>query len=149
MRIYTAFDRPPSVTLTCNDPSRAKQEFKDDADINVIVKRFGLLGKLPTGVRMPTYGDFTAVSNFHDAANAIAQARESFSAMPAEVRARFQNDAGAFVAFCSDPANSAEAEKLGLVEKALRPAPEPVSPPAPGTVVSGDATPRREAPASP
>lgn len=101
--------------LSCADKSLAVQSAAEECDINTIVKRFGLTGQLPSGVRAPTYGDFTEVVDFQTAMNAIATARESFDTLPAHVRARFQNDPAAFVDFCSDDANRAEAVKLGLV----------------------------------
>lgn len=101
--------------LKCEDPSLTKQSFLEESDINTIVKRFGITGEIPTPVRMPTYGDFTGVTDFKSAMDAIAQANESFDAMPAEVRARFHNDPQEFVQFCSDENNRAEAQRLGLV----------------------------------
>lgn len=101
--------------LKCEDASLTKQSFAEEVDINTIVKRFNLTGQLPVGVRMPTYGDFEVVDDYHSAANAIAQASEAFDAMPAHVRARFHNDPAEFVAFCSDGKNRDEAVKLGLV----------------------------------
>lgn len=100
--------------LKCEDPSLTVQDERDEVDINTIVQRFGLAGKLPEGVRTPVYGDFTGLRTYHDAANAIAMANESFETMPAHVRERFNNDPGAFVDFCSNDANRAEATKLGL-----------------------------------
>lgn len=111
--------------LDCSkEPSLAKQAFKDECDINTIVKRFGIGGEMPVNVRMPTYGDFTGVSDYREALHAIRDAEASFMAMPAAVRARFANDPGAFVDFCSNPANREEAEKLGLVEAAAAPSPK-------------------------
>ena len=107
--------------IACEDPSLAHQSFAEDADINTIVRRFGLTGELPSGVVAPVYGDFSGVVDFHSAMNAIAKANESFDAMPAEVRYRFGNDPGRFVEFCSDPANQVEAENLGLVFKSPEP----------------------------
>lgn len=104
--------------LACVDESRAKQSFAEECDINTIVRRFGLSGELPTGVRMPTYADFTGIFDFHSAMNAIAQAGEAFDSMPAHVRARFDNDPAKFVDFCSQEENRAEAIKLGLVDPA-------------------------------
>lgn len=101
--------------LECKDVSLAQQHFAEECDINTIVKRFGLTGELPSDVRAPTYGDFVGIVDFHSAMNAIARANEAFDEMPAEVRARFQNNPAEFVAFCSDEKNRAEAEKLGLV----------------------------------
>ena len=42
--------------LECKDPSKTVQADKDDADINTIVKRFGLGMALPQGVRLPSTG---------------------------------------------------------------------------------------------
>ena len=112
------------TALVCDDPSLAVQSERDECDINTIVMRFGLTGTLPTGVRAPTYGDFTGVSDYREALEAIQAADDSFYAMPAEVRARFQNDPARFVDFCSDPRNIDEARSLGLappVESGLAP----------------------------
>lgn len=95
-------------------PTLTKQSFAEEVDINTIVKRFNLTGQLPEDVRMPTYADFEGIFTFQDAMDAIVSARESFDAMPAAVRLRFNNDPARFVDFCSDPSNLEEARKLGL-----------------------------------
>lgn len=96
----------------------AKQEFKEEVDINTLVRRFNLTGELPQGVRMPEYGDFTGISDYHTAMNVIQEAHSAFALMPAEIRERFRNDPGEFVAFCENPANLAEARAMGLVPEA-------------------------------
>lgn len=101
--------------LLCEDETRTKQSFKEEVDINTIVQRFGLTGQMPENVRAPTYADFSEVEDFQSAMNAIAKAREAFDQMPAEVRAEFSNDPARFVDFCSNDANRARAEQLGLV----------------------------------
>lgn len=125
--------------LACRDESRAKQSFAEECDINTIVRRFGLTGHLPVGVRMPSYGDFSQVVDYHTAMNAIASANESFDRMPAEVRARFNNSPAAFVEFCSNEENRAEAVKLGLVvpQAAELASSAPVAVPATPAVPSG------------
>lgn len=100
--------------LVCLDKSLAQQSQKEEADINTIVQRFGITGMLPQNVRPPLQEDFVDIVDFHSAQNAIMAARDSFMRMPAGVRARFDNDPGAFVAFCSDEANIDEMRKLGL-----------------------------------
>lgn len=119
--------------LRCSDVTLAKQSFQEECDINVIVRRFGLTGQLPTGVRAPTYGDFSDVVDFHTAMNAVAQAGEAFDRMPAEIRARFHNSPQEFVEFCSQESNREEASKLGLV---VPKAAELVSAPTRGVEVS-------------
>jgi len=100
--------------LTCLDPSRAIQSQKEEADINTIVRNFGVTGKLPQGVRVPSYGDFSGVEDYQEALAAIRDADASFMAMPASVRDRFGNNPARFVEFCSDSANLEEMRKLGL-----------------------------------
>lgn len=116
------------TALVCRDKSRAKQEFKEESDINTLVKRFGITGELPNNVRMPLNADFQALVNFQDAMNAIVMAQESFAQMPAEVRSRFANDPARFVAFCSDERNRDEAVKLGLVVPPVQPVVAPATP---------------------
>ena len=115
---YDADEVSRETSLICDDESLAVQSERDECDINTIVRRFGLTGHLPVGVRMPTYGDFVGVSDYQTALHAIMDADEAFMAMPAEVRERFGNDPAAFVDFCGDPANMEEARKLGLVPPA-------------------------------
>jgi len=113
--------RSIDYTLRCSDPSRAIQSQKDEANINNIVRNFGVTGKLPVSVRVPTYGDFSVVDDYQSALNAIQEARDSFAAMPADVRSRFDNDPGRFVDFCSDSSNLEEMRKLGLAIPAASP----------------------------
>lgn len=103
--------------LMCLDESRAIQNQKEEADINTIVKRFGLTGQLPTNKRTPQYGDFTGINDYQTALNAVIQADLAFSELPAHIRKRFNNNPEEFVEFCVNDENREEAEKLGLVPK--------------------------------
>lgn len=100
-------------------PSKTIQSGKDEADINIILKRFGVTGQLPPmSQRMPEYGDFTGITDFHSAMTIVRQAQEAFMELPAEVRSRFGNDPGAFINFASDPENLPELRKMGLAKEA-------------------------------
>lgn len=101
------------------DPAEmvTQPQFAEDADINTIVRRFGVTGELPNGVAMPRSGDFSDAVDFHQAMNLVRQAEDAFLAVPAETRARFQHDPGALIAFLEDPANREEAISLGLIPK--------------------------------
>lgn len=100
--------------LVCADESLAVQSEAAEADINTIVRRFGLTGQLPQGVRPPMFGDFTQVMDYRSALDAVIAADEAFMEMPADVRKRFHDDPQEFVAFCSDEKNLEEMRKLGL-----------------------------------
>lgn len=97
------------------DDDKTQQSFKDEVDINTIVKRFGLTGQLPDDFSMPMQGDFADVPDFQTALNLVISAQEEFMKVPAEVRARFANDPGELMAFLGDAKNRDEAIKLGLV----------------------------------
>lgn len=102
--------------LACRDPSLADQSAKEEADINNILKAFGVTGKLPQRIDAPQLDMFTDIFDYQSAMNALVAADRAFMAMPADVRSRFGNDAGKFVDFCSDPANLPEMVKLGLAD---------------------------------
>ena len=125
---YDTMEASDASGIACPEPTLAQQHARDECDINTIVRRFGLTGELPNNVRVPRYGDFTAVSDYQTAMNMVIEANEAFMQLPAEVRSRFNNDPGALVDFMSDDSNRAEAEKLGLVVGSSS---EPVSNPAP------------------
>lgn len=101
--------------LLTPEPTRTQQQFKDEVDINTIAKNFGMTGKLPQNVRMPSFGDFTGVEDYQTAVNAAKWAEHSFMQMPALVRERFRNDPQQFLQFCDDDRNRDEAIKLGLI----------------------------------
>lgn len=114
-------------------PSLTQQSFAEDADINTIVERFGLTGQLPEALP-PQYGDFSGVVDFQTAMNAVRVAGEGFMTLPAQLRARFENDPSRLISFLEDPGNRDEAISLGLVNK-----PEVV-----GKVLSNDPPPKAE-----
>lgn len=114
--IDNGFDKASDDTgLQCLDKSLTQQQFGDEVDINTIVKRFNLTGQLPTSFNMPTYGDFTGISDYHSALNIVREADEQFLSLPAHIRARFDNDPGKLIEFLEEPDNRDEAVKLGLV----------------------------------
>jgi phage internal scaffolding protein len=78
----------------------AQQQFREECDINTIMERFGRTGELVAPIRMPQYGDFDGVNDYHSAMNAIVEAQSAFDSLPAKVRARFSNDPAEFLEFC-------------------------------------------------
>lgn len=112
---YDASAVSRSTGLDCSQSKdRTQQNFKEECDINTLVQRFGIGYQMPEGLVAPQYGDFSHISDYHQALNQIAAARETFEQLPAHVRDRFQNDPGRFVDFSIDPANAKELVKLGL-----------------------------------
>lgn len=113
--------------LKCEDKSLTIQSQKDDADINVIMKRFGVTGAVPVVALPPQFGDYSVDLDFRAVQDIMNAAQRSFMSLTADVRARFLNDPVRFVEFASDPKNIDEMRKLGLApEKVVVPEPAPM-----------------------
>jgi len=109
--------------LRCEDATRTQQHFKDETDINNILRQFNITGQLPTKTMSPRYGDFTGISDYHSALNQVIAAEDEFMSLPAQLRGRFNNDPQELIEFLNNPENKDEAQKLGLVNKAEASAP--------------------------
>jgi len=114
------------VQKTFTKPSRTKQAFRDECDINLIMKRFkkvmdGDFLERFNGFVGGQFGDFSEVTDYRSAIEQIREARGVFDALPSIVRKRFGNDPAEFLDFCHNPANLDEMRKLGLAK------PDPVS----------------------
>ena len=103
--------------LACEEPSLAQQHFKDECDINNILRQFNITGLLPESPLSPRDGDFSGIGDYHTALNRVIAAQDEFDALPAQIRARFDNDPANLIEFLDDDANRPEAEALGLVNK--------------------------------
>lgn len=102
--------------LACKDASLTQQHQKDQADINYIIEQFNVTGIIPTSPISPQYGDFSGVGDYQSALNAVIAMEDEFMALPANVRARFENDPEQLLDFMSNENNREEAIKLGLIE---------------------------------
>lgn len=130
-------ERPSAIVFT--EPTLTKQSFRDECDINNVMKQFERTGVIDGNNNLhPTYGDFSNVDDYHEAQIKIARATESFDALPVRIRVRFNHDPADLVDFMSDPKNAEEAKDLGLIvvtdpeeSKRLRIDPEPAAEPSP------------------
>lgn len=128
----------------------AKQEFKDDCDINVIISLVQQGAQIQPSLRTPQFVDCASVPDFATAQNIVVQAANMFAALPSKIRERFANDPARMVSFAADPENLEEAVRLGLVvppvkeeAKKVDPAsPGPTAPPAPTPPAVKEETPK-------
>lgn len=131
----TVQERPDGsrrVAIDCSStdasPDMAKQSFKDESDINVILRRYADAGISPHRNNFDAFfADVSAVPDYHNAFHVVEQASEIFYSLPADLRARFDNDPSKYLNFAMDSANHDEMIKLGMIEK---PAEKPVDKPA-------------------
>ncbi|AXH71831.1 MAG: internal scaffolding protein [Microviridae sp.] len=107
------------------EQGRTKQSFKDECDINTIMRRYSVTGQLDhVNQRQAMYGEVPDY-DFAQAMQTVQHARDQFAALPSDLRDRFGNDPARLLAFLQDPANRQEAVTLGLVN-APPPPPEPI-----------------------
>ena len=97
--------------------SQTQQHFKDECDINLIVKYALKNGTVNLRSEQPYFGDFSDVGNFLEAQNLVAQVTQHFDGLPADIRARFGNSPSEFLRFINDEANYNEAVSLGLLQR--------------------------------
>lgn len=103
--------------------ARTQQHFKEECDINGIMKKFERTGMLEhVNEFHGNYGDFTELPvSYHDAIDQVLAAQDMFMTVPAKVRALFDNDPGQFLAFVDDPANADRLVELGLAHRRVEP----------------------------
>lgn len=110
-------------------PSLTRQEFADECDLNILMKRYeghaiGGPGLLPPHEAM--FVDFSEIpTNLLEYMDQMKRAEDAFMTLPAPVRKEFENSAHAFVEFASDPENLPQMRTWGL-------APPPKASPAAG-----------------
>lgn len=98
--------------------SRTKSEFKDECDINKVLKRHGVTDLMRQGINNLTLMgdiDVSQVDTYEEMVQVVKNAEDAFNAVPSHVRKRFSNDPGEMIDFLKDPSNKDEAIKLGLV----------------------------------
>lgn len=131
------------VTTLNEGPSKTQQHFKDECDINRIIKRFDTHGVIEhLNSRPQTYGVASA-QTFTEAMHTVSLATEEFGQLPSSVRAHFANDPALYLDALQDPLRRSEFEKLGLIDPEPTPDPqkpteqpsEPSQPDPPGSVL--------------
>lgn len=102
----------PGISLT-------QQHFKEETEINSMVRKYMKGHPLSITNKQAKYGDFANAEDFHTMKNAIADIDSNFASLPAKLRGRFKNDPYQLLRWLENPANHREAVKLGLMEAPL------------------------------
>ncbi len=91
---------------------RTKQSFRDETDINQILKRAQKSGTISHLTKYQArYGDFTGF-DFAEANIQLAKGREIFDELPVELRKEFNQSPADFFNYVNDPANVDRLPKL-------------------------------------
>lgn len=124
-KIYSRFNPPLVSGLTCTKPSLTSQEFKEECNINVLLKKYAVQAKLlgmPLSEVIPqptaeNFGDFTNVEDFQQSMNRISQVKGLFDSLPSDIRQRCGNDPANFLRMCQDSNNFKEFAERGIFDK--------------------------------
>lgn len=121
--VHEVFVRSPynyDVTAASNataiapgGPSLTVQAMAEDNDLNVLLKRFGVVDHFPTETRPPMYGDFSHITDYRSALEALDRAEADFMNFPAYIRAQFDNNPQLMLEFAENPANIATVKSWG------------------------------------
>jgi phage internal scaffolding protein len=129
----TAYGEKPQPKIETGE-GLTEQSHIGECDVNNIIKRYTKTGVIAHVNKMEAkYGDFTAL-DFQQAQDLVVNAKNMFGDLPAEIRARFDNEPSKMLDFLDqavlDESKMEEAVRLGLMEKS-EPEPEPLGVPDP------------------
>lgn len=110
----------PEKGLEFHQPSLTQQQFKDECEIESLLKAHNLgqvMGILNNHQRQPLYGDVSDIPDFHDSQNHVARATEYFNGLPSDVRAQFNNNLGEFLSALNNPSAREALTDMGVLKK--------------------------------
>lgn len=119
MKFRTQYDesmRTQKTGIVFEKPSRTKQSFSDECNINSIMNRYATCGVIDhVNTAQPLSGDFTiAPADYQEAMNIMIEAEDRFAALPSDIRKRFDNKPLNLLEFIQNPDNYEEGVKLGI-----------------------------------
>jgi phage internal scaffolding protein len=117
MEFITAYGPKLKVELDCGTESMTQQSFKQECDINYILRKAHKTGLIE---HVNTYqGDYSDVSNvptYQEALQVLHDADSAFSSLPSDLRKRFSNDPQEFLDFVHNPDNTNAMAEMGLLK---------------------------------
>ena len=120
---YSVDVRAERKGIVFEKPSRTKQSFAEECDLNRIMERYALpeafaYAQAVKNGSQPIYDDFTTVGDYQEAMNIVLAAQEQFDNMPSNVRAFFDNDPVNMLQFVQKPEQNYEkGVELGLFKR--------------------------------
>lgn len=138
VQIYSRYYPPQAPGLEFTEPTMAQQHFKDECDINNILKKYTVTGILPS-IGPGQYLDCTDAGDYLSAIQTINQVDEFFSSLPAELRKQFNNDPAELLDFVSNDENIEKGIQMGLYQRTQ--SRHPLASP-PGPSEEGDIAPK-------
>jgi hypothetical protein len=85
-----------NTALVCEDESLAQQNMKAETDLNVMIRKYGVLPAQE--VNWQEFDATVIPRDYHELQNMMKEADEAFLSLPGEVRAAVDNDPEKFLA---------------------------------------------------
>lgn len=123
-------DRTQRFQTVNDEPSRTKQSFAEEADINNIVQKHDARTLIQSlNLAEKSYGDVTSFQDFHEIMNVLVEAEQDFQNLPSDVRRLFDNDVAVYLDTAHDDDKRNALVDLGhLPESERRPQAAPAAP---------------------
>lgn len=114
-KLRHAYSPSQGGVTTFQGKSKTKQSFKDECDVNNIVKRhYSPGGEFDVVKFSEAIVELPDNLNYHEALNQVIAADQAFLELPSEIRSVHENDPGKFLAFMeSEPYLSRQVDLLG------------------------------------
>jgi hypothetical protein len=97
-----------NTALVFNDETLTQQNFKDDADLNIMIRKYGVLPVQE--VNWDEFDSSVIPSDYHQLQNQLIEADQAFMGLPAELRSQVDNDPAKLLALISQKEAEAKAE---------------------------------------
>lgn len=140
------YSKKARIKTPSGGPSRTKQSFKKECDINNIMAKYQKTGLIDHyNSNKGEYG-FATSADFRQCQETLLAAESQFAALPSKMRRKFDESPEQFLAFCEDPTNRSEMALMGLLNEtataeqaALAAASDSASAPVPPSPATTDA----------
>lgn len=119
LKIKGPYDPVEEVHSNTVGPSMTQQQFKDECDVNNILRKYSEYGHLDHVNRaQPRYMDCSSISahTFQEHLDFMMDFEDHFDSLPEEIRKRFDDDPSLMMEFLSDERNHEEAMRIGILK---------------------------------
>jgi len=104
------------VQSSVEGESMTQQQFKDDCDVNIILKR---IMRNPSEMlryqnNQGIFADVSEAPSYQEAMQTVINANNSFMELPAEMRLKFDNNPQKLLDYLADDKNKEESYQLGI-----------------------------------
>lgn len=101
-------------------PDMAQSQYEKECDVTQIMKKADATGQLThLAAHQGTYVDLVGAPDFMEMNNKVIRAQQAFMTLPAELRAKCNNDPAQFLAMLADSKNDEELIRLGVKAKPI------------------------------